>query len=798
MILSEDLLSDSGKTHLLNKSLTQLGWGLIQKALADRAVSPVTANRCHSLLPESDFDSAQNSLEETSEMVALLESGDPFPLIFFADIHPLLQEASEKRVLAADSCLIFLKLLRLCRALRKTLEKKGDSPRLQSLSLHLDPLPPLLKEIGKCISDEGEINENATPELKQAIREVASAKQKLEGRIAKLFSSSTIKEALQDSYITEREERMVIPIRAEYRSRVSGIVHDSSGSGQTLFVEPTPIIPLNNLLKINKLKVDQEKFRILQALALQIVEQSEPLKENLRILTELDLIHAKARLAKLMRANKCSMDANGTMNLIEARNPELILDKQTVVPNDISWDALVRAIIISGPNTGGKTVTLKTLGLMSLMVRTGLFLPAKEGSTIGYFPEVYADIGDDQSIQLNLSTFSGHLQKIILILHHAHPGALILLDELGIATDPFEGAALAEAILMELKRKDVVTLVSTHYLSLKMLAQTHDGFLNACTEFDLESLSPTYRLIFGVPGHSAALDTAQRLGLPDDVIGNAREIYNAKDNRSENLLQNLTQQKFQLEQDKISLEKKIAEINRLEAEQKSLTDKLRTEENEFQKNKTKRLQSYLREAKHEIRKLLKEIKGSKDAPKIRRVEKQIRTMGRVPLSATGKDFSEWNVPPDKLAEGDAVLVENYGALGVLLETPNGKKKVRVKLGNLTTVVETGQLKGNAGKSRTQRMTDRKIEIKVQTNHTQKTQTSCDLRGMNSEDALNTMEQFLSQAIVNKVYHVKIIHGHGMGTIKKLTREFLETTGLCKSFHPGSREEGGDGITVVEL
>ncbi len=789
---------DSGKIRLLNKSLTQLGWELIQKALADRTASPVTAARCHNLLPEADFDSAQKSLEETSEMFALLESGDSFPLNTFADIHAPLQEAREKRILAADQCLKFLKLLRLCRALKKTLEKKDDAPLLQSLSLNLDPLLPLLNEIGKCISDEGEINENATPELKQAIREVASAKQKLEGRIEKLFSSSTVKEALQDSYITEREERLVIPIRAEYRSRVEGIVHDSSGSGQTLFIEPTQIIPLNNQLKINKLKVDQEKFKILQTLTLQIVEQSEQLEGNLRILTELDLIHAKARLARFMLAKKCPMDSNGTVNLIEARNPELILDKQTVVPNDISWDASVRAIIISGPNTGGKTVTLKTLGLMSIMVRTGLFLPAKEGSTIAFFPEVYADIGDDQSIHLNLSTFSGHLQKIILILHHAQPGSLILLDELGIATDPFEGAALAEAILIELKRKDVVTLVSTHYLSLKMLAQTQEGFLNACTEFDLESLSPTYRLIFGVPGHSAALDTAQRLGLPQGVIDNAREIYNAKDNRSENILQNLTQQKLQLEKDKTSIEEKIEETKRLEAEQKFLTDKLRSEENDFQRNKTKRLQSYLREAKHEIRKLLKEIQGSKDAPKIRGVEKQIRAMGNIPLSATGKDFSEWDVPAEKLGEGDAVLIENYGALGVLLETPNGKKKVRVKLGNLTTVVETGQLKGNARKPRQQKNTDQKFEIKVQTYHAPKNQTSCDLRGMNSEEALNAMEQFLSQAIVNKVYHVKIIHGHGMGTIKKLTREYLETTGLCKSFHPGSREEGGDGITVVEL
>jgi DNA mismatch repair protein MutS2 len=798
MTPSEDLLSESGKTQLLNKSFVQLGWQLIQNALASHALSPVTATRCHSLLPESDFESAEQALKETSEMVFFLESGEAFPLNPFDDIRPLLQEATETRVLGAGQCFQVLKLLRLCRVLRRTLEKQTDTPLLQTLSLKLDPLPSLLKEIETCISEDGEIKENATPELKQALREVTMAKQKLEDRMSKLFSTAAFKEALQDSYFTEREERLVVPIRAEYRTRVDGIVHDSSGSGQTLFIEPTQVIPLNNQLKICKLRVDQEKFKILQALASQLVLHREPLCANLDALTELDMIHAKARLAKIMDAKQCPMNSSGTVELLAARNPELILNKHTVVPNDISWEASTRAIIISGPNTGGKTVTLKTIGLMSMMVRCGMFLPVREGSTIGFFPEVYADIGDDQSIQLSLSTFSGHLQKIILILHHAIPGALILLDELGIATDPFEGAALAEAILLELKRRDVVTLVSTHYLSLKTLAQTQEGFLNACTEFDLESMTPTYRLIFGVPGHSAALDTAQRLGLAPDIITKAREIYEAKDNRAENLLQNLTQQKLQLEKNTKTIQEKTEEITQLKDEQKILTEQLRIEEKEFQRNKKKRLQTYVREAKFEIRKLLQEVKDSQDTPKIRRVEKQIRSMGQTPLSANGKDFSGWITPPEKLVEGDPVLVETYGALGVLLENPNGKKKVRVKLGNLTTQVDTLHLKGNPGSRRPTIIPADNIQIKVQSESAPQSKSSCDLRGMNSEEALEAMEQFLSQAIVNNVHHVKLIHGHGMGTIKKLTREFLETTGMCKSFHPGSREEGGDGITVVEL
>lgn len=794
----EDPFSESGKIRLLNKSFVQIGWQLIQNALASHALSPVTTERCHNLLPESDFELAEQALQETSEMILYLESGQAFPLNPFEDIRPLLQEATENSVLGASQCLEFLKLLRLCRALGRSLEKSNDTPLLQSLSLKLNPLPPLLKEMETCISDDGEIKENATPELKQALREVTTAKQKLEDRMAKLFSTATFREALQDSYFTEREERLVVPIRAEYRSRVDGIVHDSSGSGQTLFIEPTQVIPLNNQLKICKLRVDQEKFKILQALASQLVLHREPLCANLDALSELDMIHAKARLAKIMDAKQCPMNSSGTVDLLEARNPELILNKHTVVPNDISWEASTRAIIISGPNTGGKTVTLKTIGLMSMMVRCGMFLPVKEGSKIGFFPEVYADIGDDQSIQLSLSTFSGHLQKIILILHHASPGALILLDELGIATDPFEGAALAEAILLELKRRDVVTLVSTHYLSLKMLAQTHDGFLNACTEFNPESMTPTYRLLFGVPGHSAALDTAQRLGLDASIISRAREIYEAKDNRAEHLLQNLTQQKLQFEKNTKTIQEKTEEITRLKEEQKILTDQLRTEEDEFQRNKKKRLQTYVREAKFEIRKLLEEVKGSQDAPKIRRVEKQIRTLGQTPLSANGKDFSGWITPPEKLGEGDQVLVEAYGALGVLLENPNGKKKVRVKLGNMTTQVETQHLRGKPGNRRTTMNPAHTIQIKVQSESAPQAKSSCDLRGMSSEDALEAMEQFLSQAVVNNLHQVKLIHGHGMGTIKKLTREFLETTGMCKSFHPGSREEGGDGITVVEL
>ena len=484
------------------------------------------------------------------------------------------------------------------------------------------------------------------------------------------------------------------------------------------------------------------------------------------------------------------------MELKEARNPELVLDGETVVPNTIEWNASVRVVIISGPNTGGKTVTLKTLGLLALMARAGLYLPVKKSSMIPFFPKVYSDIGDDQNIQLKLSTFSGHLKKIIHILDHVDAGSLVLLDELGIATDPEEGAALAEAILLDLKSKNVMTLVSTHYFTLKILAQTHAGFLNACTEFDLDTLSPTYRLIFGAPGQSAAINTAERLGLQQSIIDQARNLYQAKENRAENLLEDLTRQRLEFNRDQEEIKQEKEETETLVREQRILTQRLRDEEKDFQKNKTKKLQAEVRAGKAEIRKMIQQIKGEKDLPKIRKVEKQIQSMNQMPLSPKVEDLEEWTLPVENLKTGDPVLILNLGTLGTLLELPEGKKKLRVKMGNITTVVEASALRGNPRQK--SKMPEKKFSINIHAESEGGPVSSCDLRGMNSEEAEAVMEAFISRAIVQKVQRVRIIHGHGMGTIKTLVRNYLEKAGLCKQFTPGSRSEGGDGVTLVEF
>ena len=773
-----------------------LGWRRVVTALANHACSPITQDQCRQLKPEIDFDCAQTLLEETAEMVALLGSLDSFPMDRFEDISPIFRDAEEQKMIEPGQCLSLIKLLRLCRNLCRERDKKIAYPHLHAWLERLDPLKEFLEELARCVDDEGNIRENATPELRQAIRNTETAKNKLEERLQRLFKTERIREALQDSYITEREERMVIPVRVEFKSRVDGIVHDSSGTGQTLFIEPTSIVPLNNQLKIARLQVAQEKIKILQSLALQIRQSQEQLERNLETLISLDLIFAKARLGKTMSAVHCPINRDSIMELKEARNPELVLDGETVVPNTIEWNASVRVVIISGPNTGGKTVTLKTLGLLALMARAGLYLPVKKSSMIPFFPKVYSDIGDDQNIQLKLSTFSGHLKKIIHILDHVDAGSLVLLDELGIATDPEEGAALAEAILLDLKSKNVMTLVSTHYFTLKILAQTHAGFLNACTEFDLDTLSPTYRLIFGAPGQSAAINTAERLGLQQSIIDQARNLYQAKENRAENLLEDLTRQRLEFNRDQEEIKQEKEETETLVREQRILTQRLRDEEKDFQKNKTKKLQAEVRAGKAEIRKMIQQIKGEKDLPKIRKVEKQIQSMNQMPLSPKVEDLEEWTLPVENLKTGDPVLILNLGTLGTLLELPEGKKKLRVKMGNITTVVEASALRGNPRQK--SKMPEKKFSINIHAESEGGPVSSCDLRGMNSEEAEAVMEAFISRAIVQKVQRVRIIHGHGMGTIKTLVRNYLEKAGLCKQFTPGSRSEGGDGVTLVEF
>lgn len=790
--------ANAPQVRLLNKSMTFLGWNLIREALAGIAYSANAKEQCLKLTPESTYEAACRALDETAEMVSINESGESFPFDSFEDIGAILEETGQRGIAEPRQCLHLLKFIRLSRSVKFFLEKDPSASLLKEKSAGLNPLPDLFKELDRCIDDTGEIRENASPELRQAIRAATTIKEKLESAVRKLFSDEQFKDSIQDAYSTEREGRLVIPIKAESKSKIEGIIHDSSGSGATLYMEPAKIIPLNNQLKINRAAIEHEKLKILRQLSREIVQHADSLTWNQEILASLDMIQARARLAGILNASKCPLQREGVVNLRQARNPELLLNRQQVIANDIAWNPDVRVIIISGPNTGGKTVTLKTIGLMTLMARAGLFLPTGEHSRIGFFPEVYADIGDEQNIQQSLSTFSAHLQKIVHIVKFASAGSLILLDELGIATDPQEGAALAEAILLQLKQMGMLTLVSTHYLSLKTLAQTQEGFLNACTEFDQDTHRPTYRLIFGAPGSSAALETAEHLGLDPKIIGNARKIWEGKDRRADTLLQLLTQQRLAMERDREALALQMNEIQQLRQEQKDLAENLRQQEQDFLKTKTKRLQSAVRESKMEIRKLIQEIKGSRDIHKIRKAEKKIHSISRPPSAPAKLNLEEWNVPPEQLKLGDKVMLETYGTVGRLLEHPEGKKRVRIQMGNMETVVDIRNLRGASQSAMPGKTPSKKIEFTIDTSTTASAEISCNLRGMRLDEAKSTFESFIDKALLQKMGRVRVVHGHGDGVLKGFVRDYLKTTGLAKNFYPAPANEGGDGVTLIEF
>lgn len=786
---------------LLQKSAELLGWDLIRQTLAGLVHAASTSARCLALRPEPDFEAAQRALRKTKEMAALHALGQALPFSSFEDILPILEEIEIQGIIEPAEGMRCLRLLRLAKSIKDFFAEQSGSPLLKEDAAKLDSLPPLRRELDRCIDDAGEIKENATPELRQAVRAVRAAKEKLDGAVANLLANSTFKESVQDSYATEREGRLVLPIKAEYKSRVDGIVHDTSGSGATLYMEPARLVPLNNQLKISRIKVEQEKLNILRALARSLADQKEPLRTNQEALATLDLVHAKSRLAQTMQAHPCPLNREGRVQLKQARNPELVLNRQAVTPNDLCWEEARRVVVISGPNTGGKTVTLKTLGLMALMARAGLFLPAAEGSEIGFFPQVYADIGDEQSISQSLSTYSAHLGKIIRILRQAAPGALILLDELGIATDPVQGAALAEAILMELKRKGATTLVSTHFLSLKILAQTQEGFLNASAQFDPDTLQPTYKLVFGAPGGSATLETAERLGLPLEIVRKSREICREKDSGAEKLLQTLHQQKLELERERETLAHQARETEELMEERRAITQRLRVEEQLFQKSKAKRLQGTLKDAKTKIQKIMQEIKKTGGVGKIRELEKQIHTLGRVPPAAVMLDLEGWDVAPDRLKKGDAVMLDTYGAIGELLDNPQGKDKVRVKLGNLETMIDPQRLRGYSKEAPAKpeaRPKANRVDVAVESSAGSEPKYCCDLRGLRAEEAEKVLETFIDHALINRMSQIKIIHGHGTGVIKKRVRDYLESGGIGERVSPGSREEGGDGVTIVDF
>ena len=801
---------------LFQQTQQALEWPRLLELLASQAHSSLGAAYCRSLPLADSYSSAQSHLHETTEMIALADGPLPFPALPFHDTGNGLLRAEKGATLEAKELRRMANVMKLLVQVRRCLTVQKDlAPNLFRYIDHLDDLSFLQSEIDQCISEEGEVLDHASSALYDAVQEAQGLKSRMRQRLESMMTSASYRDALQEPYFDQREHRYVLPIKVEMQHQVHGIVHDVSSSGLTVFLEPRELIELNNRIKVADLEVDREIRRILTELTSMMVGHISTIQRYLEVLAILDSIGAKARLSQRMQAFPVELSEEGQIRLRHARHPLLVLARAEVIPNDLMMEKDQKVLVISGPNTGGKTVNLKLLGLYSLMVRAGLHLPCAEGSQMGFFSDTFADIGDAQDLAKDLSSFSAHLTKIIQLLDIGRAQSstvsgpiLVLLDEVISSTDPAEGAALAEALLLHFADLGFKVVVTTHYNSLKTLALSTPGFLNASLEFDVATLTPTYRLIQGVPGGSSALDIAGRLGMAPSILEHASQVLDQQDRELDHIFSDLQGMHHRLRQ-----EVETAETNRRRTEEaareaQERLDRLRaTERDELQKIK-KKLKDELSRARTEIRQTVDALKQDNTLVKAKEAKVRVHEIAEELERLTHDDSP--TVPFENLQVGALVEISNLGALGTLIEAPQGRKRVRVRVGETELSVGVdlliGRTPGGEGSFSKPAVSPGSRKKSPRKGFPEQTFTSpslsglltIDLRGQTVEDALENLVSRLDEALLTVANTVHIIHGHGTGKLKMATRKFLASASYVESYRPGEQGEGGDGVTIVEL
>ena len=794
-----------------------LEWPRLLEFLAQHADSTIGKTRCRSLRLSNELAVAQQQQEETTEMGRLLVGSDPLPAFGFPDVREQLLRARKGGVLEAAElrdCGLVLTLL-------SDVERYGvvHQDEIRALgrifeSLHLTQgFRGVLRAIDAAIQADGSLNERASPELRRLTHHAQGLKQEMRQQLEQLLQSRRYQDVLQESYFAQREGRYVVPVKTDMRGRIPGIVHDVSSSGATVFLEPRELVDLNNSIKVADLEIEREVRRILQALSTLLAEQADKLADTIEVLAECDAIRAKADMSRRLKCNPVSLNAQGHIVLKQARHPLLMLAKEQVVPNDIVLEEGTRVLVISGPNTGGKTVTLKIIGLYALMVRAGLHLPCAPESDMALFTHCYADIGDAQDLSRDLSSFSAHMTQMVQLLAEAtvqaqageclRPQSVVLLDEPVTSTDPAEGAALAEALLCRLAALKVKVVVTTHYGPLKELAQTTPGFANASVEFDVERLAPTYRLFMGIPGGSSALEIAARLGMDRGLVEDARARLRSEDRRLEQLMVDLQRKQRQLDEDAARIQQAKAEAEQAAAEAKALQSQMEQAEQEARKGLKKKLGEQFQRARAEVQATVDSLKREQKLIKAKETKERLReleTHTRQELTPAGR-----SIPLEQLRVGDVVEIAGLGVTGSLLELPQGKKRVRIKVGEGELLATVSNLSGVADESAAIVSTgglsvreERPRQFSPGGGLGLDEQTLVDVRGQAADEALDQVVAALDRAALDGAPFLRIIHGHGTGRLKSALREYLKTSPYVISFRPGDRAEGGDGVTIAKL
>ena len=795
-------------------ALQVLEWPRVLEVLAQQAQSVLGAARCRSLPLTEELAVAHRRQQETTEMVRLIEGDQPIPVLSFPDIREHLGRAGKGGVLEAQELRDCAMVLALMEELERFMvPDRTEAPMLAQIVTPLHGtkwLRPVRLAIDAAIQPDGAINESATPELKRLTHHAQELKQEMREHLERMLHSRRYEEVLQESYFAQREGRYVLPVKADMRGRIPGIVHDVSASGATVFLEPRELVELNNSIKVADLEIEREVRRILRELTVRVSEQSGQIGSGIEVLAEFDCVKAKAELSRKLKCSPVNVNEQGRVVLKHARHPLLMIAKEQVVPNDIVADETVRVLVISGPNTGGKTVTLKIVGLYALMVRAGLHLPCAPESEMALFTQCYADIGDAQDLSRDLSSFSAHITQMVRLLSDAveqaeagessGPQSLVLLDEPVTSTDPQEGAALAEALLCRLASLNMKVVVTTHYGSLKELAQTTAGFANASVEFDVARLAPTYRLFMGIPGGSSALEIAGRLGMDDAIVSDARRRLRHEDRRLEQLMADLQNKQRQLAEDAEQAQRARAEAERAAVEVKALQAKLEQAEQEARKGLKKRLGEQFQRARAEVQATVDAVKREQKLIKAKEAKQRLtemETQVRKELAPVSEP-----IPVEQLSVGDLVEIAGLGMSGSLLEAPQGKKRVRVKVGDGEVLATVSNLIGLAHGSNVSAppaaLSGSARRFSTGGGLGLDEQIVVDVRGQAADDALDQVVAALDRAALAGERFVRVIHGHGTGRLKSTLREYLKDSPYVEEFRSGDRSEGGDGVTVAKL
>ncbi|MDO5441706.1 MAG: endonuclease MutS2 [Bacillota bacterium] len=774
------------------RTLDILEYGKIIEKLAAECCSQMTREAALKLHPSYKPLWIADELQGTEEAVTVITRKGTPPLGNFYDISGIVHLAAKEGNLTTRQLLQVAYNLNSAIQTKKYLSNDLPKlPRIDGLVSAICVLESLYDEITRCILTEDEIADSASPELKHIRKAIFKQNEDIRQKLSKIANSSSNKTFLQDSVVTMRQGRYVIPVKQEYKSQINGIVHDQSSSGATLFVEPQVIVEMNNELRELEIAEQKEIQRILEELSSWVGRNELAIKANQEILFKLDYLFAKGRLACNMRASRPEVNTDGQIVIKRGRHP--LIDQKKVVPINVELGVNYDTLVVTGPNTGGKTVTLKTVGLICLMAQAGLFVPADYGTSLPIFRNIYADIGDEQSIEQSLSTFSSHMKNIVEITEGANKDCLVLLDELGAGTDPTEGAALAISVLDKLYSMGAKTIATTHYTELKKYALSTEGVENASMEFDIETLSPTYRLIIGVAGKSNAFEISKKLGLKDEIIDKARTLLQQGDIAFEDVLTSIEADKKAAENERVLAESFREQIEKEKEKIVQLEEKLKNKKEELLEEAKAEAQAILNDAEESAKELQKAL-NNKDFEEAKKV---IRTKKK---KYAPKGISEENPEPpsaDEIEIGMRVNVISVGEKGVVLSLPDDKGNIVVQIGSMKLTVKLSSV-SIVKENITEKQREKVKYSKLTKTKAMTVPSSINVIGKNLDEAEMIVEKYIDDAFLAGKETVEVIHGRGAGILREGLGKMLKQNKNVKSIRKGEYKEGGDGVTVVTL